>query len=153
MVTSQVSDALEREVRIAARPETVFPFLTDAAAMMRWMGVSVEADPRPGGLYRVDITGRDRARGEYVEVVPYSRVVFTWGWEGDGHPLPPGASTVEITLTPDGGGTLLRLRHSGLSPDAQKEHADGWEHYLERLVIVAGGGDPGVDPWMQSEGS
>jgi predicted enzyme related to lactoylglutathione lyase len=38
------------------------------------------------------VTGEDVARGEYVEVLPNERVVFTWGWEADGHPVPPGYS-------------------------------------------------------------
>ena len=71
------SDAVEREVRIAARPETIFPFLVEPEKMMRWKGISAELDPRPGGIYRVDVTGRDIPRGEYVEVTPHSRVVFT----------------------------------------------------------------------------
>ncbi|MFQ5594261.1 MAG: SRPBCC domain-containing protein [Anaerolineae bacterium] len=104
-MTAQASDVVEREVHIAASPETVFSFLTDSARMTRWMGMSVTLDPQPGGVYRCDINGRDVARGEYVEVVPHSRVVFTWGWESEGSPVPPGSSTVEITLVP----TLSRL--------------------------------------------
>jgi hypothetical protein len=52
-----------------------------------------------------------------------------------------------VTFTPDGDGTIVRLRHSGLSPEQGEQHAIGWEHFLPRLVIVAEGGDPGVDPW------
>ena len=77
MAMPDQSDVVEREVRIAARPETIFPFFTDPAKMVRWKGVHATLDPRPGGIYRVDVTGRDVARGEYVEVVPYTRVVFT----------------------------------------------------------------------------
>ena len=89
-IVSDESEPLEKEVRIAARPETIFSFLTDPEKMTRWKGKRAFLDPRPGGIYRVDINGRNIARGEYVEVVPYSRVVFTWGWEGDSSPLPPG---------------------------------------------------------------
>ena len=88
------SDAVEREVRIAARPETIFPFLVEPEKMRRWKGISAELAPRPGGIYRVDVTGRDIARGEYVEVTPHSRVVFIWGWEAENNPVPPGSSTV-----------------------------------------------------------
>ena len=147
MATSEQGNAVERKVRIAARPETIFPFFTDPAKMVRWKGVHATLDPRPGGIYRVDITGRDIARGEYLEVVPYSRVVFTWGWEAEGNPVPPGSSTVEITLIPDGDGTIVRLRHLGLTAEQGDSHAEGWEHYLPRLVIAAEGRDPGPDPW------
>jgi activator of Hsp90 ATPase-like protein len=76
---------------------------------------------------------------------PY-RLVFTWGWE-DSSELPPGSSTVEITLVPDGDGTLIRLRHTGLpSEESRALHAAGWSHYLERLSLAAAGRDPGPDP-------
>lgn len=144
---------VEREMRIAARPETIFPFFTDPARMMRWKGMHVALDPRPGGLYRVDLNGRDIVRGEYVELVPYSRVVFTWGWEGDNAPVPPGASTVEVTLVADGDGTLLRLRHFQLPRATFEPHAQGWDHYLPRLASAASGGNPGPDPWAASMGA
>lgn len=142
-------DYVEVEVRINARPETIFPYFTDPKKMVLWKGVSAELDPRPGGIYRCNVTGRDIARGKYVEITPNRRVVFTWGWEGEGHPIPPGSSTVEVTLIPDGTGTIVRLRHTGLPKDARPQHADGWKHFLERLSVRAAGGDPGVDPWTQ----
>lgn len=143
----------ECDVLIDASPETVFDFFVEPEKMTLWKGVVAELDPRPGGIYRVEvIPGRAIARGEYVEVSRPHRVVFTWGWEGDGQPVPPGSSTVEVTLTPDGTGTHLVLRHSGLpSQDAVGEHAHGWTHYLSRLVIAAPGGDPGRDPNLDAE--
>jgi uncharacterized protein YndB with AHSA1/START domain len=146
------TEVLEREVRIAARPETVFSFFIDPVKLIRWKGIKATLDPRPGGIYRVDINGRDVVQGEYLEVTPYSRVVFTWGWEGEGSPLPPGASTVEISLIAEGEETIVRLRHLGLPDDGQyKVHAEGWDHFLPRLTIVAEGHDPGPDPWAASE--
>ena len=145
-VASHESEALEKEIRIAAQPDTVFSFFTDPAKMTRWKGKSASLDPRPGGIYRVDMNGRDIARGEYVEVVPYSRVVFTWGWEGESSSLLPGSSTVEVSLIPDGDGTLVRLRHLGLTPKQRESHSEGWDHYIPRLAAVAAGGDPGPDP-------
>lgn len=149
MKPAQVT-AIEREVRIRARPETIFPFLTEPGLMVRWMGVSAVADARPGGLFRVDVDGASHvARGEYVEVSPHDRVVFTWGWESEDSPVRPGSSTVEITLVPDGDETVVRLVHSDLpSADSANAHAVGWEHYLPRLELAAAGGDPGPDPWV-----
>src|SRR6266852_3730066 len=107
-VTISEINAVVSETRIAATPETVFAFLVDPHKMVRWMGSRAEADPRPGGTYALDINTQARARGEFVEVVPYSRVVFTFGWEAD-QAVPPGSSTVEVTLSPDG--THVRLVH------------------------------------------
>src|SRR3990172_8104984 len=89
--------AVVREVRIAAKPETIFGFFTDPGKMTRWKGKTATLDPKPGGTYRVQINSKVIASGEYVEIDPPRRVVFTWGWEG-GHPVAPGSSTVEITL-------------------------------------------------------
>ena len=75
------TDPVRSEVRIAAPPEVVFPYFTDPARMVDWMGVSALLDPRPGGAFRVEPNGRDVVLGEYIEVEPPHRVVFTWGFE------------------------------------------------------------------------
>ena len=139
-------DAVVSEISIAAPPPLVFEFFTDPDKMARWMGSRVQLEPRSGGAYAVDINEQARARGTYVEVVPPTRVVFTFGWTDDAA-TPPGSSTVEVTLTPDGDGTHVRLVHRGIkTPESREQHGHGWHHYLGRLGIVAGGGDPGTDP-------
>ena len=145
MAVPETSDYVEREVRIAASPEVIYEFFTDPAKMIQWKGTDAALDPRPGGIYRVNVTGRETASGEYVELVPHSRVVFTWGWENG--PIAPGSTTIEISLIPDGPATVVRLRHSGLSGEAAASHAEGWEHFLPRLAAAAEGRDPGIDPW------
>ncbi len=152
---TSAEDVIEVRRRIAARPETVFEYFVDPERFLLWQGFDAELDPRPGGLFRVTVTGRSRvvARGEYLEVDPPSRIVFTWGWEQiDGLPegmggLLPGTSTVEVTLEAEGDATILRLRQSGLRTDPEREiHLRGWDQTLDRLVIAASGGDPGPDP-------
>jgi uncharacterized protein YndB with AHSA1/START domain len=128
-----------QEVRVEARPERVFAFFTDPEKMVRWMGSSAEIDPRPGGAYRLDINPGYVARGEFVELVPHRRIVFTWGWEGE-QLVRPGASTVEVTFTPDGEGTIVRLVHRDLpTPEARDEHGKGWAFFLPRLAAAAPG--------------
>jgi uncharacterized protein YndB with AHSA1/START domain len=112
---------------------------------MKWMGTEAEIDPRPGGVYRVLVGGEHPSIGEFVEVVPDEKVVFTWGWDEPGHPIPAGSTRVEITLIPEGDKTRIRLVHRGLPADAVAEHTGGWDHYLGRLVVVGTGGDPGPD--------
>jgi uncharacterized protein YndB with AHSA1/START domain len=143
-MTTNVSEVVEREVRIAARAETIFPFLIDAAKMTRWIGVNADLDPQPGGIFRLDMNGDNIAVGTFVEVEPYRRVVFTWGWEGENNPVPPGSSTVEITLTPDGNDTILRLRHLGLPEDQRVLHGHGWDQFLPQLVQATTAVDAGI---------
>ncbi len=142
--------AVRREISIAARPETVWDFFVDPRKAERWMGISALLDPRPGGEYRVEVISGNVALGEFVEVDPPHRLVWTWGWTDQSQsPVPPGSSTIEVELVPEGEGTLLRFTHSGL-PDAEatQKHAHGWDHYLERLEIAARGDDPGRDTWL-----
>jgi uncharacterized protein YndB with AHSA1/START domain len=144
--------AVAVEVQIDASPETVFDFFTDPDKMIQWMGRTAELDPRPQGDFRVDINGRDIARGQYVQVDPPHRVVFTWGWESEESSVRPGSSTVEVTLTREGQGTRVRLAHHGLpTEDSRAAHGHGWDHYLPRLATVAAGGEAGPDPWATLE--
>jgi uncharacterized protein YndB with AHSA1/START domain len=156
-VAVRQTEAVEREVRIAARPETVFEFFTDPEKQVLWMGRAAELDARPGGIYDVEINDQAHARGEFVEVEAASRVVFTFGWEGkdaggDEHAaVPPGSSRVEVTLAPEGDGTLVRLRHFDLPEQAREMHGQGWDLYLGRLAIAATGSDPGPDPNLAAD--
>jgi uncharacterized protein YndB with AHSA1/START domain len=136
---------LVREILIDATPETIWPFLTEPGKHTEWDGTVAELDPRPGGIYRVLVQGEHPSAGEYVEVVPMERVVFTFGWDEPDHPIPPGSTTIEIALIPDGDKTLVRLTHSGLPADAVGDHGVGWAHYLDRLATAATGGDAGPD--------
>ena len=136
---------LVREIVIDASPETIWPFLTEPDRHVEWLGTEVEIDPRPGGVYRVLVGGQHPSAGEYLEVVPQEKVVFTFGWDQEGHPIPPGSTTVEITLHAEGDKTRVRLVHRGLPDDAIDDHIHGWDHYLSRLATAAIGGDPGPD--------
>lgn len=151
MATSQTElESVTSQTRVAASPETIFDFFVDPKKMIQWKGIEADLDPRPGGLYRVNVTGEHIAIGEYVAIEPPHRVVFSWGWEGN-EDVPPGSSTIEITLEPEGSETLVTLIHSDLPKGAGEQHGEGWDHYLPRLALVASGGDPGIDPWIQEE--
>jgi uncharacterized protein YndB with AHSA1/START domain len=133
--------------RIAASPATVFSFFTDLERWTSWQGVDGEIDAHPGGIFRIRMPGAQVAAGRFVELVPHTLIVFTWGWEGDGSPVPPGSTTVTIELVPDEDGTLVRLVHGGLAPPPVADHhREGWELYIDRLRIRAEGGDPGPAP-------
>jgi uncharacterized protein YndB with AHSA1/START domain len=143
-------EPIVKEVFIEAPPSVVFQFLTDPQKMTRWMGIKAKIDPRPGGVYWLDPNGRDFIRGEYVEVIPDRRVVFTWGFEhpSPGMPaVPAGSTQVEIDLEPEGKGTRVRLTHRQLPPESRDRHMLGWSHYLQRLKSVSEDLEPGSDPY------
>ena len=133
-------------IDIEASPAEVFDYLVTPKGMTAWMGQHAVLDPRPGGLFEVNIAGSP-IRGEYLEVDRPRRVVVSWGVAGS-EEFPAGTSTVSFTLTPIGTATRVDLLHSGL-PDARVEgHAYGWSHFLPRLGGVAAGRIAGEDHWM-----
>jgi uncharacterized protein YndB with AHSA1/START domain len=123
------TEVLEVSVHISARPETVFPYFTDAERYVQWMGSTAVLEPVAGGVYRVGMRNGVEAVGTFVEVDFPRRVVL------------------EVTLVAEDGGTRVVLRHFGLPTAALREHhRSGWEAYLGRLALRAAGQDPGSDP-------
>ena len=135
-------DALAYELNINAPPELVWRYWTEPDRLVRWMGDVATLQPQPGGAFRLEYESGDVAAGAFVEVDAPRRLVFTWGWEAPGDPVPPGASTIEVTLDPlDGGAaTLLRLRHAGLPDESSRGHDEGWHYFLGRLSEAIAGG-------------
>jgi uncharacterized protein YndB with AHSA1/START domain len=143
----------------------VFGYFTDPARLVQWMGAEATLDPRPGGVFRMvfhpspeaaaviaDASGRggelntNAVLGEFVDVDPYDRIAFTWGYETEMFAMPPQSTSVEVSLTPVGEQTVVRLVHRRLPAAGTAFHRAGWDHYLPRLAIAAAGGDPGPDP-------
>ena len=133
------------EQRIAAPPATVYRYLTEADKWKLWQGVDAKLEARVGGIFSMFMGNGMNARGQFVELIPDKRVVFTWGWV-DRPGIPPGSTTVQIDLNADGDETLLVLTHRSVAEDEAGMQEIGWTHYLPRLAVVAAGQDPGPDP-------
>jgi uncharacterized protein YndB with AHSA1/START domain len=138
-----VPEPVRAGVHIAADPARVFEHFTRPEAMVRWMGELARLDARPGGEFTVDVRGAP-VRGRYLELDPPHRLVIAWGYAGSDR-LPPGASTVEVRLTAEAGGTRVEVEHRDLPGEEASGHADGWPHYLDRLALAAAGRDAGRD--------
>ena len=138
--------ALQKSVLVQLNADDTFALITEPDRLRRWQVITARVDLRAGGDYRWTIIPGHSASGTYTEVEPGRRVVFSWGWEGSPD-LPPGASTVTITLEPADGGTLVHLVHEGLTAEQADSHALGWDHYLGRLISAAAEGDAGADEW------
>ena len=65
---------VEREIFIAASPETVFRFFVEPAFMARWFGQRHTLNPCPGGIFRVEVSNGNIAHGTYTEVTPHRRI-------------------------------------------------------------------------------
>lgn len=124
-------------IHINADPALVFDYFVNPDALARWMGDSAILDPRPGGRFTVFFADR-YVEGRYIDVDPPRRVVISWG-RGGSATFPPGSSTLEVTFTPEAGGTRVEITHSGLPGDEAQKHALGWQHYLARLAAAAAG--------------
>jgi uncharacterized protein YndB with AHSA1/START domain len=109
--------------------------------MRRWFAPTdafavpiAEADVRVGGRYRIVMKAPDGeehdVRGEYREVVPVEKLVFTWAWRA----TPERESLVTVRLRPLGTGTELTLTHEKFyDAEARDRHEQGWIGCLARL--------------------
>jgi uncharacterized protein YndB with AHSA1/START domain len=126
--------------RFAASPEMVFRAHTEPGLIQQWLlgpdGWSMPVcinDPRPGGHFRYEWTNDKGAgfhvAGEFIEVVPFSRIVHV---ERMHLPDPTPDNHIVTTFTRDGSGTLMTMRMT--LPDEKTRTAmlaTGMEHGME----------------------
>lgn len=151
--TSPGEDPIIVESYFAAPPARVFNAWTDPDVLIRWFGLRpsymdrASIDLRPGGIWQVQ-RDQDDAKtvgfeGRYREIEPDQRLVFSWSHvvtEANGNREATPESLVEITFTPKGGGTMVRLAHSGVrSGDARRGIGGGWEASFTHLQQLVGG--------------
>jgi uncharacterized protein YndB with AHSA1/START domain len=113
--------------------------------MARWFfpgsdwAVTVSSELRVGGRYELSMKEpsgvEHRQFGEYREIVPHSRLVFTWSCPE----LSVVDSVVTVELTERGEQTELSLLHE-LPPDpkVRRGHEEGWTGCLgnlEKLLV------------------
>jgi uncharacterized protein YndB with AHSA1/START domain len=131
-------------IEMAVPPQRAFAAMT-SAAVEEWWGESGlyrftnwRSDLRVGGGWRVDVRLPNGsilpASGEYLVVEAPHRVTLTRRYEWD-HPTLGGRVTrVTYRFEPFEGGTRVIVRQDELgSPEAAREHADGWQRTLDFL--------------------
>jgi uncharacterized protein YndB with AHSA1/START domain len=142
---------IEREVQIDASPATVFEVVTSPEHLKEWWPDEADLEPVPGA--EGHLVFGDRSRGDAH--VPRVTVIdaeaprlFSFRWtHPEGEPAGEGNSLlVTFQLTPRAGGTLLRMTETGfremgwevaLLEEQYREHVEGWDHFLGRLVTYA----------------
>ena len=132
---------------ISAPPQKVFLAWTDADMLKQWWGPEThscpfaELDSRPGGKWRTCMRspeGNDNwVQGEYREVDPPSRLVFTWAWENDG--VPGHKTLVTIDFIDKDDGTEIVFRHEGFETEEARDlHNQGWTSSFADLLATFG---------------
>ena len=128
---------------IDAAMSAVFEAWLNPELLARFMlpgeGMSVpraNVDPQVGGRFEIIMMAGDKDiphGGEYKEIDPHSRIVFTWE-----SPFSIDGSTVTLNLSAaSGSGTDVELTHVKF-PDEQSRdnHRGGWDHILKTLNDV-----------------
>lgn len=133
---------LHQERVLTAPPERVFAACVEAERLAEWWGPagftspSIELDVREGGRYRIAMQPPEgdlfHLRGEFREVEPPHRLVYTFAWE---EPTPDDRETlVSLTFERVGVGTRLVLDQGPFATEERYGlHAAGWTDALDRL--------------------
>ena len=136
---------ISREVQIEAAVDRVWALVTDPRHLVRWFSDEVEMDLRVGGSLLFTWDGHGAFPGTIERLdAPH---LFAFSWLRVDEPLLAGTSTlVEISLEPNGTGTLVRVVESGFSrlpwPDGRRldyrrENDQGWARELAELASYA----------------
>lgn len=130
-----------------ASRERVFAAWTNPEELKHWFGPedctfhSAAVDLRTGGEYHIAASNEGRhytLRGQYREVNPPSKLVYTWRWEGDPD-FDHHESLVTVEFIDLGGSTELRLTQESLpTEESLGKHEYGWTRSIERLAQFIG---------------
>ncbi len=128
-----------------APQSVVFDAWTTASTLSKWFarapdtapGVVVHHDPRPGGVYVVDVFGKDgltyRMQGMFKEVQRPSRLSFTWWYDRADY----GPSLVTVEFRAAGpNATEVVLTHEQLPERMLEGHRQGWNECFDSLAIL-----------------
>src|SRR4029079_11226368 len=144
-MTTKVLGKASLEIRrvIMAPRRRVYAAWTDPVQLREWFGPenvqtrNIVAETRVGGKFRWELTNCDgeemTMRGEYRELQPGKKIVFTWQWEDDEDwERQDRGGTME--LSDCDAGTEVRLRHEQLpSEESRDSHTEGWKSVLDKL--------------------
>jgi uncharacterized protein YndB with AHSA1/START domain len=138
---------IEREIYVDAAPEVVFDVVSSPEHLKEWWPDDARYDPAPGSTGEI-VFGDPQGDGMVVsltvlEAQPPRTFTFRWTHPAGEAPAEGNSLLVTFDLTPSRGGTLLRMTETGfremgweiaLLEEQYREHGEGWDFYLPRLV-------------------
>ena len=129
--------------RIKAPAQVLFDAWLDPEAIAAWMRpfdtarTDASADPVVGGRYRIDMHQPDGGVvehvGQYLEIDPPRRLVFTWDSPATQHK----DSLVTLEFVETDGATEVALTHEKLPEYMAQAHTGGWTSALDKLALRA----------------
>ena len=140
-MTTETLETSPKIIRTFEAPvEKVFQAWTDPAKMVKWMGPGtiyckdVQIALKVGGQYRIHMfseeDGDHIAIGEYQEIVPNQKLVFTWSWESG----TVTGSLVTIEFESQGESTQITLLHEDFpTKESAERHNQEWNGCLDKL--------------------
>jgi uncharacterized protein YndB with AHSA1/START domain len=124
--------------------ESVWTALTRSDLIGSWL-MENDFEPRVGRRFNFRATPMYGWNGvadcEVLLVEPGTRLAYSWNASGE-QAADGLATTVTWRLTPDGGGTRVRMEQSGFRPQDEggyQSMSSGWPRMLQGLERVAGG--------------
>jgi uncharacterized protein YndB with AHSA1/START domain len=142
---SQDADVLRIQRTFAAPSSEVFEAWTSPEMLRRWYPPGrdwdtpvAEVDLRVGGKLRIVMRSPAGESfgggGEYREVTPPTRLVFTWSW--DLPEIGAGLQLVEVDFIaePDGSTTVVMMNRGLTDEHARQSHREGWEGSFDNLA-------------------
>lgn len=134
--------------RFDQTPERIFDLWLDPARVAQWFApglgtmTTVEIDARVGGRFNFTQDREGHAAvhvGEYKEIEPPKRLVFTWATPEKATDTPDDVSTVTIEVERDGKGSKLTLTHEMDAKWAEwgEKVLGGWAKMLDLMAQVA----------------
>jgi uncharacterized protein YndB with AHSA1/START domain len=136
-----VSPTLRLERTFDAPAQDVFDAWTSEEVLRRWFHAGhdwetteAQVDLRVGGSVRVVMRnpqdkGEAGGGGQYLEVDPPRRLVFTWLWDDNNI-----RTLIEVDFEEADGVTTVRFTHSDLwDEEAVRSHDDGWRKCFDNL--------------------
>jgi uncharacterized protein YndB with AHSA1/START domain len=135
------------EDRYDTNIEDLWSALTDPRRLEGWHG-QVEGDLRPGGEFRLYLESDDVESTGRVEACEPPRRLLVTTRETDeswrrGQGVPPFDTTIEATLTADGGQTILAIEARGMPLNAIAFFGAGWQIHAENLAAYLAGRERG----------
>jgi uncharacterized protein YndB with AHSA1/START domain len=118
-------------------PAKLWRALTESPLLAQWL-MNNDFEPVPGRKFQFRADPVPNWNGiidcEVLIVDPLKQLSYSWGAMGLG-------SVVLFTLTPEDGGTHVRMEHSGFGPDQKQAYGGakyGWQKFFSGLEQVLG---------------